>query len=384
PPAHAQTRFYFPSGTSYSATVSPGFDSGWNYTSEASRFTMRTTKGATAIAAGTQIGAWTATAGQRALDRQYISAPMAAQTISGTVLMQLMVREFATTDNVDRCIIKVLIVSHDGATVRGTPLAIGNYSTTAEFVSNATHRNKTCADGDTLTSVAASAGDRIVVEIGYENSGSATTPEAAAKWGENATALPIEEAQTTDGAGWIEFSGAITFLDPVGTSGFFDHFPGSSLNARWTAVTAGAGTVTVPTDSSYAQTQTTAANDAAFFYYNTKLDKAKMQLWVLAINPQSGFGQNGIWIVNRSTAPVADTSANWGTQTRIRVDFRSGATNGLAFTYFNGSHTQQYWNTGTPAWGTTAVNVLEPANTDHWYLVGLEIDGPGARWRMHG
>ena len=96
------TRFYFPA--SEAAAVTPGFDAGWNYNSEALRRRLARPKGSSAIAAGTQVGAWTAaqTPEHMALDRQYISDEIAAGTISGTCKGQLMVREHNNGDNVDK------------------------------------------------------------------------------------------------------------------------------------------------------------------------------------------------------------------------------------------------------------------------------------------
>lgn len=204
------TRFYFPA--SEAAAITPSFDAGWNYNSEALRRRLAKPKGSSAIATGTQIGPWTAaqTPEHKALDRQYISDPIVGGTISGTCKGQLMVREYATGDNVGTTNLKVWVVKPDG-TSRGTLLAIGAYGTALEFISNATHRNAILANGDALSSVVAVDGDRIVVEIGY-NGTSTATPEASAKWGENATDLPENQTQTTDGAGWFEFSGTITVL----------------------------------------------------------------------------------------------------------------------------------------------------------------------------
>jgi hypothetical protein len=202
------TRFYFPATTVADVNPAPG---AWNYITEAVFRYLAKTKGASPITLGTQVGPWTATAGQKALDRVYVSDPLSPQTISGTVKMQLMTREYATTDNVDQINLLIKVVSGNGATLRGTLLALGNYASTAEFINNATHRNKKGADGDALSSVVCQEHDRIVVEIGYCNSTAGTTPEASAKFGENAADLPENETQTTDGAGWIEFSGDIAF-----------------------------------------------------------------------------------------------------------------------------------------------------------------------------
>ncbi len=215
------TRFYFPA--TEASAVNPAFDAGWEDTSEALRRRLEDVKGVDAIAAGSTINLLEDVVRDE-LDRQYVSDPMAAGNTwtSGvsTFAMQLMVREFANTDNVDRGILGVRIVSQDGLTVRATLLAVANYGPTLEFINNATMRNKTFADGDlvgaTYTTVD---GDRLVVEIGYQSSVLNTTPQAAAKYGQNATDLPVNETQTTDGAGWIETSVTITFQAPVGPPG---------------------------------------------------------------------------------------------------------------------------------------------------------------------
>jgi hypothetical protein len=215
-PLAAQTTLYF-SAASSTHGITPSFDAGWNYTSEALRRDLLTAKSAgESLTIGTQIGPWTATAGQTALDRQYISGQLQAQTISGTFTGQLMTREYATTDNVDQLYVAVKVISSDGATVRATLFAFANATTTAEFINNATHRNKRIADGDALSSYTCIEGDRLLIEIGYRNSTAGTTPEGSARWGApSATGnLPANETQTTDGVGFVTFSGTILFYTP--------------------------------------------------------------------------------------------------------------------------------------------------------------------------
>ena len=207
------SRFYFPEAVA--AEVNPGF-AAWGYQSEALRRKCVKTKGASAITLGAQIGPWTA--GQTALDRQYVSGKLQAGAVftSGntTVKLQVMTREYANLDNsTSRLCIKV--ASEDGGTIRATLLALGQYGPATEYVNNATHRNKTFADGDTVTaSYTTVAGDRLVIEIGHSDA-AGTTPEASCKWGENATDLPVNETQTTDGAGWVEFSNTIDEVAPT-------------------------------------------------------------------------------------------------------------------------------------------------------------------------
>lgn len=201
------TRFYFPALTE--APVSPAFG-GWGETDGALRRKMVTTKGTSAISEGTS-HSWTA--GQTQLDRQYVSDPIAAQTISGTAKGQLMCREFDAADNASFRL-RLFVVSADGSVERGTLLALGSYVGTEFDPSNITNRK--LADGDALSSVAALSGDRIVLEIGFGDA-AGTTPGAQCRYGEDAADLPEDETQTTIGAGWFELSGTIVLQGLAGT-----------------------------------------------------------------------------------------------------------------------------------------------------------------------
>lgn len=198
------TRFYFP--FSDVPAISPAF-AGWGDTSYAVRTNMYVSKGTSAVQAGELVGPWNDTLS--ALNRQFISPALAAQTISGTVSMQVLVTEDHVQDNVDQLWMSLRVFSGDGLTLRGTLLSLGNYGPTLEFL-HRTMRNKTGADGAALTSVTCQAGDVIVAEFGYFVSGGGNTPYAQAGWGENDTDLPVDETTTT-GAGWLEFSADISF-----------------------------------------------------------------------------------------------------------------------------------------------------------------------------
>jgi len=206
------TRFYFDRANP--AAVSPAIDAGWDYIDEFVRRRLRYPKeGILAPNVGSLIGSWSNTAGTKALDRQHVSDPIGAQTISGTVKMQLQVAEQNVVDNVDQIILSIRVFSGDGSTLRGTLLSIGSYGPTSEF--NVTQRNKTGADGDTLSSLAVENGDRLVVEVGYSNSTTADGPNAQARWGDNATDCPEDETTTATRAGWVEFSQDITFAGQI-------------------------------------------------------------------------------------------------------------------------------------------------------------------------
>jgi hypothetical protein len=217
-PAAAATRLYFPLDDA--ATITPTQDAGWDDVGQLSRRRLAHSKGSDAITAGSTIDI-TEDTGGFALDRQYISTQMNSGIVftSGTTQVSavLMMREFAATDDVTTCILGVRVLSEDGATVRATLMAVANYSSTGEFINNATMRNKICSPSGTTigASYTTVSGDRLVVEVGYETDGAETSPQAAAKYGQNATDCTLADTGTTDCAGWIEFSNTITFVAPA-------------------------------------------------------------------------------------------------------------------------------------------------------------------------
>jgi hypothetical protein len=204
------TRFYFP--TADAAAVSPSFDSGWTYTAEAVRRAMTTTRPTAASGFGATIGPWSGTAGDKALDRQYVSGPLAAQRISGTVKAYFSAFQGDNADNVDQGILKIAVVSRDGATLRGTLLALGSHGPTTELIGGSL-RNKAFADGDALDDLVIEEGDRLVVELGWSNSTAGTTPEATIFYGGTSGLSDAEESEAVFVArvGWLEFSDDLVF-----------------------------------------------------------------------------------------------------------------------------------------------------------------------------
>lgn len=215
------TRLWFLDSQLSLTSAPQDYDAGWNYTTEGSKEWNLSTVKAGTIATGTQIGAWSGTAGQKAIDRQY-RCPMplrGGQVLDGTIKGQIMVREYNNADNVDQIIINLRICRADGSGTDSV-LSLGSYGPTAEFINNNSHRNKTIADGDSLSGATTQDGDWLVLEIGYSNSTAATTPEASARYGGTDADLPEDETQTTDGASWVEFSQDLWLeTSPINPSG---------------------------------------------------------------------------------------------------------------------------------------------------------------------
>ena len=215
PEGRGLSRFYFPVDTA--AAVSPAFSGSWVYTSQTVRRALAITKGGSAITLGSQIGPWTA--GQNALDRQYVSQPLVVGQLFDTsikVKMQILAREYNSLDDVDKPLLGVRVVSQDGSTVRATLFSVSQWNgTNNEFINSGVNgRNATYASGqaaDIASPYTSVSGDRLVVEIGFSDTGG-TTPEAALRWGETGTDLVENETATVDNPGWIEFTADLKFV----------------------------------------------------------------------------------------------------------------------------------------------------------------------------
>lgn len=202
------TRLYF---TNIQATrVAPAFSGGWFSSTAGTRYSLNPGKDQNPVVVGATINI-NATANRAELDRQYISPGLLTNTsISGPCSGQLMVREFNVNDDVNQVRLCATVVSNDGTTVRGTLLNLANYGPTLELINNASLRNKTIISGAgnvSVNTIAALAGDRIVLEVGYACSAGGTTPQAAGSWGAGTFGspdLPVDETTTTAAAGWFE------------------------------------------------------------------------------------------------------------------------------------------------------------------------------------
>lgn len=199
------TRIYLPS--TGSAAVSPAYDGGWTDTTQAAaRRKCATSKISSAMASVTVMDN-DGNAGATTLWRQYVSDPIAAQSITGTIKGQIRASQDGNIDNVAVC---VKVVSNDGNTVRGTLLSLGAFVTPNAFPTSLTNRK--IADGDGVGTVAAQANDRIVIELGFRSStGSFETSGAGSFGDDSGTDLAEDESTTSAHNPWIELSATLTF-----------------------------------------------------------------------------------------------------------------------------------------------------------------------------
>lgn len=204
------TRFYL-ANTTVDAPVSgftiPG--SGW-----ASAMTNAVLKKATTTKASSTTGSLTAGGGAATGNRQqaaHLSAPLFAQTITGTVKGQIRCQEVSAGD--DRFPqIRVLVVSGDGSVVRGTLLDFDNSALSHEWATSLTSRQFPRGGAVAVSSVAALAGDRIAIETGVGRSVISGNNITMIYQDDNATDLPEDETTTAANNSWLEFSQTLLFV----------------------------------------------------------------------------------------------------------------------------------------------------------------------------
>ncbi len=258
------TRFYLP--TTGNAAVSPAFDAAWGVTAGADTLTLSSSRSGSAFA--TKTTAESTTSVVDVLSRQYISEPLVAQTISGTV--KAIIRASENTSTADaRAQVVIRVVNGRGDVVRGTLLAASAASLASEFGASLQDRKFPLAwsgSGASVSSVAAQTGDRLVVEIGWRAHNTASTSRSASfEYGDAAGSdLPEDETGTSQLCPWVELSATLAFLPKVST--LVDNFDDGSIDgSKWSAtggVSETGGAVVISPTSSIPLLQSTAVYDA--------------------------------------------------------------------------------------------------------------------------
>jgi hypothetical protein len=172
---------------------------------------------------------------------QFVSQPLMAQTISGTIKGQVSIRETATSDDYVAAV-AVRIIQSDG-TQRGVALAPTSPSGLSnELATTLTNRSLRDSGGGatiSLSSVTASEGDRIVVEIGYRQDSAATAQGQMAVAGATATVeMPENDTDTATKYTWVQFSQDLVFADPY-------YYASASVPADGAAATNATATLTI-------------------------------------------------------------------------------------------------------------------------------------------
>lgn len=211
------TRFYLPNGSSAAVTVSS--TTGWDSTGGKITPDQACSKDKLGTALTTDSLVSLSSNNQKVLSRQFVSKPIAAQTVTGTIKAYIMGKQSNAKGKVFRALMRAIVVSNDGSTVRGTLLAADQYAVDSEWPTGSP-TVRCFADGDTVSDVTASAGDRIVFQFGFTDDGSGNTSKcsAALRFGDdNASDLPESVDDATDANPWVELSMDVVFQNETRT-----------------------------------------------------------------------------------------------------------------------------------------------------------------------
>lgn len=204
------TRFYLPD--SGAAAVSPAFTATWEKTTGADRIRTSTNRIGSAMAVSNRAG--NGANPSDVLARQYVSDPLfAAVSISGTVKGMIKVAEVANTNNYVPGFIMTVVDSSNA--LRGTLLTA--LATGTEFATSQQSRKFPGAwssPGTAITTVSALVGDRIVIEIGYTQTSTATANGGFTFGDDSASDLGESENETNTFNPWIELSASLSFVAP--------------------------------------------------------------------------------------------------------------------------------------------------------------------------
>jgi hypothetical protein len=203
------TRFYCQMNT-LDSPISPAVDAGWEVSAGIGRALMRTQGQARLnITLGTKTKAGSGVSGQDSTAWQLVSFPLYAQTISGTVSGIFRCNETNLTDNYNASF-AARVFSADGLTSRGTLLTV--YGGGTELPTATATILFPAGSPATLTPVDAQLGDRIVIEVGF-NQTSTSVANMGIVFGDSAaTDYALTEGLTTLLNPWIEFSQDISFV----------------------------------------------------------------------------------------------------------------------------------------------------------------------------
>lgn len=209
------TRFYF--GTTLTEVpLTPSSNmAGWNVNGTINKKILRRKNGYSNSSIGNV--AAPGVSGQFVRNVCFISDALDAQTIDGTIKGQFLCNEQVAGDNFTLAV-GVRVIRPD-RTDRGVLLAVtasDDTSSTPPEMSDAVATNRSLQDSSenfslTLSSLAVSAGDYLVIEIGIREA-STSVNTASIYASNNSTDLPEDQIATT-GDAWIEFSDDITFID---------------------------------------------------------------------------------------------------------------------------------------------------------------------------
>jgi hypothetical protein len=215
-PALAATRLYLPSTTTCFVDPPDTLQASWGEATAPECRATSTSKVSSALTSKTQTKSNTANV--RELMFQYVSLPLdGAQTISGTVKGTIRVLESAANDNLDKVSMKLIVVNNAGTALSCSGVSLldlADYGPTNEW--DIVLENRRIADGDTITSCNTADGDRIVIEIGMNNTVNGASVSGTMNVGDDQAGDCADDETTQTACNpFLEFSVTLTFKAEV-------------------------------------------------------------------------------------------------------------------------------------------------------------------------
>lgn len=221
-PGISATRFYLPS--TGAPPVSPAFNSSFCLYTNTDRIRAVTSKILSPMT-GKSTGSVSGS-GLYPVNRMYVTDPLAAQTVTGTIKGYLLGKKSAASA------LRFILVkrwSNDGLTMKS--YFIGVYATSLDLVNSYTNRG--CPTPAYSFTQTFDYGDRMTFEIGYYKTGTAACAMYDLYGDNGASDLPENETSTDQAASpWIEFSQSLSFLGTGGKTIIIDNVKEDQLCAQ--------------------------------------------------------------------------------------------------------------------------------------------------------
>lgn len=183
-------------------------------------------------------------------------------------------------------------------------------------------------------------------------------------------------AYNTPTNGAADLSGSYpTLATTADGDSFFDHL---TTGDQLSTATAGSGSASY-SDSNLELACGASSGDAAVGYYATPVNRDRSQTWVTTFKYSGSATDSPIlYLYDHSSAPTTGTQSTIDGRMKMRVRMDTATT--LEFTYWDDSRTVWEWDAAADDWDASGT-AFAFAKGDY-FLVCLEFDGPGQRWRL--
>jgi len=202
-PLLAQTKLYLNTGTS--STVSPAFNTGWTTPASANRYVMSAYKDNSTLS--NAVAGNSGMAVRKCLGVQFLSDPLAAQTLTGSLTGQVRFQQSSITSTTGQGVIYLRVINPNGSIAS----EVGNYTT-----GNLTTTYSTYTLTIALGTLNITAGQMLCIELGWNYSvGTNTTRTCNISQGSSSGTDQSSGSAANAYNPWVQFPQTLAFLPPT-------------------------------------------------------------------------------------------------------------------------------------------------------------------------